>query len=184
MLADIDRGGGFALPDHGEKLSEAHNTGFQLGLAAGRVEAEADCELRLAELETRHLEMLAQQREGLQRDYADALADRFDGAVKMIERAIEERVANLLQPWLVERLRARAIEDLEKAIVRALSEGAKVHIEAPPTIVAHLRDRLPNTGLQIEYSESQTADIRAHIEDTQIEANLSVWISELEAAAE
>jgi hypothetical protein len=83
---------------------------------------------------------------------------------------------------LLERLQARAVQDLEKAIARAISDGAKVHIEAPAEVLAHMRERLPASALQIGYSESTTPDIRAHIEDTEIEANISAWLAELEAA--
>ncbi len=101
----------------------------------------------------------------------------------MIERNIEDRIATLLRPWLIERLRERAVQDLEKAIARALAEGAKVHIEAPAEVLTHLRERLPTDAFQIGYSESSSPDIRAHIEDTEIEANISAWIAELEAMA-
>jgi hypothetical protein len=42
---------------------------------------------------------------------------------------------------------------------------------------------LPAGAFEIGYSESDTRDIRAHIDDTRIEANVSDWISQLEAAA-
>jgi hypothetical protein len=83
----------------------------------------------------------------------------------------------------VEQLRERALRDLETAIARALVDGAKVHVEAPGEIIAHLRAHLPSDAFQIGYSESTSADIRAHIEDTEIEANISEWIAGLEAAA-
>jgi hypothetical protein len=57
-----------------------------------------------------------------------------------------------------------------------------VHIEAPAEVLAQLRERLPTEALQIGYSDSGSPDIRAHIEDTEIEANISAWIAELEAA--
>jgi hypothetical protein len=106
---------------------------------------------------------------------------RLENITRLIESSIEERVATLLRPWLLDRLRERALQDLEKAIGRALVEGAKVHVEAPAEIVQHLRERLPTEGFQIGYSESQNSDIRAHIEDTKIELNVSAWIAELEA---
>jgi hypothetical protein len=137
----------------------------------------------LAEAETLFLERLNLERNAFRQECADVLAARLDGAVKLIERAVGERVATLLRPWLVEQLRERAVQDLEEAITRALVEGAKVHIEAPPEVLEHLRERLPNDAFQIGYSESASADVRAHIEDTVIEANIAAWISELEAAA-
>ncbi|MBN9552535.1 MAG: hypothetical protein J0H31_27695 [Alphaproteobacteria bacterium] len=107
----------------------------------------------------------------------------MENVSKLIEASIEERVATLLRPWLAERLRERALQDLENAIARALVEGAKIHIEAPAEIVVHLRERLPAEGLQIGYSETENSDIRAHIEETEIEVNISAWVSALEAVA-
>lgn len=170
-------------PDREAELKSAFEDGYQQGLSDGRSEAQADAEIRLAEAETLFLERLNQERNGFRQECADVLAARLDGAVKLIERAVGERVATLLRPWLIEQLRQRAVQDLEGAITRALAEGAKIHIEAPAEVLEHLRGRLPNEAFQIGYSETASPDIRAHIEDTVIEANIAAWISELEAAA-
>jgi hypothetical protein len=184
LLSDFDRkdaqGG---EPDHESQLKSAFEDGHQQGLAEGRAEAQADGEYRLTEAETLFATQLSEERQSWQRDCADILATRFDAATKLIERNIEDRIATLLRPWLIERLRERAVQDLEKAIARALAEGAKVHIEAPAEVLTHLRERLPTDAFQIGYSESRSPDIRAHIEDTEIEANISAWIAELEAMA-
>ncbi|WP_244437696.1 hypothetical protein [Hyphomicrobium denitrificans] len=170
-------------PDRETELKSAFEDGYQQGLSDGHAEAQADAEVRLAEAETLFLERLNLERNAFRQECADVLAARLDGAVKLIERAIGERVATLLRPWLVEKLRERAMQDLEGAITRALVEGAKVHIEAPAEVLEHLRGRLANEAFQIGYSEATSPDIRAHIEDTAIEANIAAWISELEAAA-
>jgi hypothetical protein len=184
LLSDFDREeSDFEKPDPEAQAKAAFEDGYQQGLADGRKEAQADAELRLAEAETLFSERLEADRETFQRDCADVLATQFDGAVKRIERAIEDRVAALLRPWLVEQIRAKAVQDLESAITRALAEGAKVHIEAPADFLAHLRRRLPVEAFHIGFSESPTTDIRAHIEDTEIAANISTWIAELEALA-
>jgi hypothetical protein len=183
LLSDFDRqdGQGDKL-DHDSQLKSAFEDGYQQGLAEGRAEAQADGEYRLTEAETLFAAQLSEERQSWQRECADVLAARLDGATKLIERNIEDRIATLLRPWLIERLRERAIEDLEKAIARALVDGAKVHIEAPEEILTHLRERLPTETFQIGYSESNSPDIRAHIDDTEIEANISAWIAGLEAA--
>jgi len=184
LLSDFDRQDSQSgQPDQESQLKSAFEDGYQQGLAEGRAEAQADGEYRLTEAETLFATHLSEERESWQRDCADVLRVRFEGAAKLIERNIEDRIATLLRPWLIERLRERAIQDLEKAIARALAEGAKVHIEAPAEILTHLRERLPNSAFQIGYSESSSPDIRAYIEDTEIEANISAWIAELEATS-
>ena len=183
MLSDFDSPhAGEAKPDHETELKTAFDDGYQQGLSEGRAEAQADADVRLAEAETLFLERLNLERNGFRQECADVLAARLDGAVKLIERSVRERVATLLRPWLVEQLRERAMRDLEGAITRALVEGAKVHIEAPAEMLQHLRGSLPNDAFQIGYSESASSDVRAHIEDTVIEANIAAWISELEAS--
>ncbi len=184
LLTDFDRSpSGGETPDHEAQLKAAFEDGYRQGHSEGHAEAEADSEIRLAEAGTLHSEQLVEEKQIWQRDCADVLVARLESAAKAIERSIEERVANLLRPWLVDRLRSRALLDLERAISRALVEGAKIHIEAPAEIVQHLRDHLPSETFQIGYSESPNADIRAHIEDTKIEINISAWIAELEAMA-
>lgn len=182
LLADFghpdgDRGS----PDLAMQLKAEFESGYQQGLSDGRAEAQADGELKLAEAERLFAEQLANERETWQRECADVLIARFDGAIKLIERNIEARVAALLRPWLIEQLRQRALLDLEKAIARALAEGARVHIEAPAEVLSHLRERLPTGAFHIGYSESTSPDIRAHVDDTEIEANISAWVAELEA---
>lgn len=184
LLSDFGREGAEAdKPDHEAELESAFEDGYQQGLSEGRAEAQADADMRLAEAETLFLERLNLERQAFRQECADVLAAKFDGAVKLIERAIGERVATLLRPWLIEQLRERAVQDLERAITRSLAEGAKVHIEAPTEVLEHLRGCLPNDPFQIGYSETASPDIRAYIEDTAIEANIAAWISELEAVA-
>ncbi len=169
-------------PDYDALVKAAFDEGYGKGHSQGRSEAEADAEHLLAEAAVRHAQDVEQERQSWHRDCADVLVERLEGVAGLLERKIEARMAQLLRPWLIERLRERAMSDLEKAISRALAEGAKVHVEAPPEVIALLRDRLPSKSFQIGYSESANADVRAHIEDTEIEVNISAWIAGLEAA--
>jgi hypothetical protein len=183
LLSDFGRAGGAIEEiDHEAQLKAAFEDGYRQGHADGRAEAEADAELLLVEAATRHAEDLAEQLRVWQRDCADILLQRLEGAERLIASSIEERVATLLRPWLIERLRERALQDLERAIYRSLSSGAKVHVEAPAEIIQHFREHLQSETLQIGFSESSGADVRAYIEDTYIEVNFSAWIAELEAA--
>lgn len=185
LLSDFDRENGEGeRPDYEAELKAAFEEGYRQGHADGRTEADSDAELRVAEAKALCSEQLDEEKQIWQRDCADVLVARFDGVANLIERNIEARVAPLLRPWLVERLRERALQDLENAISRALVEGAKVHIEAPSEILQRLRERLPTEAFHIGYSESPNADIRADVEDTEIEANISAWITELEAAVQ
>jgi hypothetical protein len=182
LLSDFGRENGAGeRPDHEAELKAAFNEGYRQGQADGRAEAESDGELRIAETKALCSEQNNEERQIWQRDCADVLGARFDGVANLIERSIEGRIAPLLRPWLTDRLRERALQDLEKAISRALVDGAKVHIEAPAEIIHRLRERLPTEAFQIGYSENSNSDIRAHVEDTEIEANISAWITELEA---
>lgn len=183
LLSDFGRASPDAdVPDHEAQLRAAFEDGHRQGYNEGRAEAEADGAHLLAEAEIRHADELAAEKESWQRDCAEVLVARLENASKLIERNIEEHVAKLLRPWLVERLRDRALQDLERAISRALIEGARIHVEAPPEILQHLRGRLPTEAFHIGYSESASADVRAHIENTEIEVNIAAWIAELEAA--
>jgi hypothetical protein len=183
LLSDFDHPRGEQeAPDYDLLLKEAFDEGYSKGHGQGRAEAEADAEHLLAEAAVRHAQNVELERESWHRNCADILIERLDGIAALIERRIEARMAELLRPWLINRLHERAMGDLEMAISRALSEGAKVHIEAPREIITLLRDRLPTTSFQIGYSESENGDVRAHIEDTEIEVNIAAWIAGLEAA--
>jgi flagellar biosynthesis/type III secretory pathway protein FliH len=183
LLSDFDREGfAVAAPSYEEQLNSAFDDGRRQGHAEGRAEAEADAEMTLTDIRVRHAEELSSEKDNWQRECADVLVAQLKSALELVERSIEERVAELLKPWLIERLRDRAVHDLERAISRSLVEGAKIHIEAPAEMIQHLRELLPPEGSQVGYSESATADVRAHIDETIIEANISTWVAELEAA--
>jgi len=183
LLSDFDRENAVVERDYEAEIKSAFEEGYRHGHTDGRTEMEADAELRLTEATSLHAEQLFEEKQNWQRDCADVLVARLENVSKLIEASIEERVATLLRPWLAERLRERALQDLENAIARALVEGAKVHIEAPAEIVVHLRERLPVEGLQIGFSETENSDIRAHIEETEIEVNISAWVAALESVA-
>lgn len=183
LLSDFDRENAVVERDYEAEIKSAFEEGYRNGHADGRTEMEADAELRLTEATSLHAEQLLEEKQNWQRECADVLVARLENVSKLIEASIEERVAMLLRPWLAERLRERALQDLENAIARALVEGAKVHIEAPTEIVVHLRERLPVEGLQIGFSETENSDIRAHIEETEIEVNISAWVAALESVA-
>ena len=183
LLSDFDRENAVVERDYEAEIKSAFEEGYRHGHADGRAETEADAEIRLTETIALHSRQILEEKQEWQREFADVLAARLEVVTKQIEASIEGRVAALLRPWLSERLRERALEDLEKAIGRALVEGAKVHIEAPREVIDRLRDRLPAGGLQVVYSESQNSDIRAQIEETEIELNLAAWIAALETVA-
>ena len=183
LLSDFDRENVVVERDYEAEIKAAFEEGYRHGHADGRAETEADAEIRLTETMALHAQQLLEEKQVWQRECAEVLAAQLENVPKRIEASIEERVAALLRPWLSERLRERALQDLEKAIGRALVEGAKVHIEAPREIISHLRERLPAEGFQIVFSESQNSDIRAQIEETEIELNISAWIAALEAVA-
>ena len=183
LLSDFDRENAVVERDYEAEIKAAFEEGYRHGHADGRAETEADAEIRLTETMALHSRQLLEEKQAWQHECADALVARLEGVTKHIEASIEERVATLLRPWLTDRLREQALQDLEKAIGRALVEGAKVHIEAPREIIDRLRDRLPAAGFQIGYSESSSSDIRAQIEETEIELNISAWIAALETVA-
>lgn len=183
LLSDFDRENAVVERDYEAEIKAAFEEGYRHGHADGRAETEADAEIRLTETMALHSRQLLEEKQAWQHECADVLVARLEGVTKHIEASVEERVATLLRPWLTDRLREQALQDLEKAIGRALVEGAKVHIEAPREIIDRLRDRLPAAGFQIVYSESSSSDIRAQIEETEIELNISAWIAALETVA-
>jgi len=183
LLSDFDRENAVVERDYEAEIKAAFEEGYRHGHADGRAETEADAEIRLTETMALHSRQLLEEKQAWQHECADVLVARLEGVTKHIEASVEERVATLLRPWLTDRLREQALQDLEKAIGRALVEGAKVHIEAPLEIIDRLRDRLPAAGFQIVYSESSSSDIRAQIEETEIELNISAWIAALETVA-
>jgi hypothetical protein len=183
LLSDFDADGHIIhAPDFDAQLKQAFDDGFQQGYAGGRTEADADAELRLAELQSLHDQSMASERANWRQECADVLASGLDDAIRSIEANIETRLAVILRPWLEEKLRDRALKEFQETITRALSQGANIQISGPAQILDSLRERLPSSAIEISYTENSGPGVIAHIDDTQIDADFSAWIAQLEQA--
>ena len=168
--------------DHDAAISEAYSAGLARGSSDARAEAEADAELRLAEAAALMEARLEEQRARLHEDCVRELNTKFDSAMKVIERSLEDRVSALLRPWLLEGVHERAMGQFAGAILRAAGGATKIHIEAPADLVEKLKTQLAHSPFAIGFSESDSADIRAYVDDTELDMNIASWIAELERA--
>lgn len=183
LLSDFDSRGGQRRPDRETEVKSSYEDGYLKGLADARTEAEAECQSLQKASEEVLQNTLASERDAWQRDCADILKSQHEEAIAHVQRRLGDRVASLLKPWLSERLHERVMFQFEKAIERALGEGAKLHIEGPADLLASLRDRFPVELLQVSFAETSASTVRAHLDDTQLEINISAWISDLEGGS-
>lgn len=166
--------------DPQEEIRAAHEEGYQKGFAEAQAEAGAACEARLAAALEEHAARLAAERESWQCEQADVLSAVMQTAIAGMQNSLRDRVSALLKPWLTDRLHERAMLDFEKAIDRALEEGARVELDGPADLLKSMREKFPVEVLRVAFTESDAPAVRAQIDDTRIELDMSAWLAELE----
>lgn len=184
LLAEFGGRGTAAAADQQDEIRASYDEGYLQGAADARAEAEADCEARLTSAGQDYAERLATERESWQRDVAEVLSAEIATGVAKIQRSIGDRVAALLKPWLTERLYERAMYDFEKAIERALADNSSMEIEGPSDILRSIREKFPVEVLQVAFTESESPSVKAQIDSTRIEIDMSAWLAELEGGGE
>lgn len=177
----VDPLGGPAAPPPDDGRSDAENRAIREAVEAARTECErqraedkADFDMRLAEV-----------RQQLTEEFADALAGRVTAALAEMSGAISAHVAAVLSRFLDGAVRHRALDELCETVSALVVENraARVRIVGPEPLLARLKQRLSALGDAIEYAEAGGADVTVRIDDTVIETRIAAWAERLAAAA-
>ena len=147
------------------------------GREAGRVEALAEAEARLAAERAAFEERLAQARRDWSEDEGAALAAQLTAAFAGLDATLSERVARLLAPVLTEALRRQAVEALSQAVTRLLAEPqpAAISITGPEDLIAALSGRLAGLSAAVAFTASDATEVTVSAGETVIETELSAW---------
>lgn len=148
-------------------------------LAAARAEFDATRAADLAEYERR----LAERETAI----LSAIGDRLAGEVTAELAAIAERVGlhvgTVLLRFLDHAVRERAVGELVEA-VSALLTGAtatRVRIVGPAALTERVAAAIAPTGVPMECTASEAADLSVTIDDTVVETNVAAWMDRLMA---
>jgi hypothetical protein len=155
---------------------------FARGIERGKAVAAADLDAKLAEQRAQSEKQLAAAREAWVLQEADRLSVQLTGGLKDMEERIAAIVARLLQPFLAEKLRSRAIAGLIENlnILLAQAEGTAVSVFGAPDLLEVLRARLGGELANVSYHPGQGSDVRVTVGQTVLETRLAGWIETIE----
>lgn len=158
-------------------LDEAYRRGYAAGLAEGNA--------GLAEERVRSAVRLGEERAKWSDQQAVAIVNGFGAACREIETNIASSVARILQPFLADAVRDKAVEALIEQIA-ALTSSSPVpvfRISGPGDVLERVREQLRTTGRTgVEYQQAETLEIRVVADQTVIETQIQAWTARLKEA--
>src|SRR5262249_12515651 len=116
---------------------------------------------------------------------AIAIVNGFKTACRELENDVATSVARVLQPFLVDAVRDKAIADLVERISALTSNSAMpaFRITGPSELLELVKARFDSKeGTGIEYQAADVAEVRVVADRTVIETQISVWIERLKQA--
>ena len=158
-------------------LDEAYRRGYSAGLAEGNA--------GLAEERVRSAVRLGEERAKWSDQQAVAIINGFSTACRELETNIASSVARILQPFLADAVRDKAVTALIEQI-SALTCSSPVpvfRISGPGDLLERVKAQLETarrTG--IEYQIADTLEIRVVADQTVIETQMQAWTARLKEA--
>lgn len=158
-------------------LDEAYRRGYAAGLAEGNA--------GLAEERVRSAVRLGEERARWSDQQAVAVVNGFTAACRELETDIAGSVARILQPFLADAVRDKAVAALIEQI-SALTCSSPVpvfRISGPADLLERVKEQLDairRTG--IEYQADETIEIRVVADRTVIETQMQAWTARLKEA--
>ena len=158
-------------------LDEAYRRGYTAGLAEGNA--------GLAEERVRSAVRLGEERAKWSDQQAVAIVNGFGAACRELETNIASSVARILQPFLADAVRDKAVEALVEQI-SALTCSSPVpvfRISGPGDVLERVRAQLQAAGRTgVEYQQDATLEIRVVADQTVIETQMQAWTARLKEA--
>jgi hypothetical protein len=158
-------------------LDEAYRRGYAAGLAEGNA--------GLAEERVRSAVRLGEERAKWSDQQAVAIINGFSTACRELETNIASSVARILQPFLADAVRDKAVEALIEQIstLTCSSPVPVFRISGPGDLLERVKAQLETarrTG--IEYQIADTLEIRVVADQTVIETQMQAWTARLKEA--
>ncbi|WKA27295.1 hypothetical protein [Bradyrhizobium roseum] len=158
-------------------VDEAYRRGYAAGLAEGNA--------GLAEERVRSAVRLGEERAKWSDQQAVAIVHGFSAACRELESNIASSVARILQPFLADAVRDKAVEALieQISVLTCSSPVPVLRISGPADLLQRVKAQLDTarrTG--IEYQAADTLEIRVVADQTVIETQMQAWTARLKEA--
>jgi hypothetical protein len=159
-------------------LEEAYRHGYAAGVA--------NVEAKIAEERVGFAVRLGEERAKWSDQQAVAIVAGITDACRQLEENIVGSLARILQPFLEDQIREKAIAALVDQISVLTSESAKAafRIAGPADLLDAVKRRLDANGLTggIEYEPADVAEVRLVSEQATIETQIQTWVGRLKQA--
>jgi hypothetical protein len=171
-----------AAPKAGEIPANVLDGAYRRGYAAAISEAEG----KLAEERIRGAVRLGEERAKWSDQQAVALANGFSAACRELETNIANSVARILQPFLSEAIRDKAVAAMVEQIAALTNSASRpaFHVSGPRELIELVKAQLDGQRqIGIEYQVvSGAGEIRVVADQTVIETQMSAWVERLKEA--
>jgi hypothetical protein len=154
---------------------------YRSGYAAGISEGDA----KLAEERIRGAVRLGEERAKWSDQQAVAIVNGFAAACHELETNVASSVARILQQFLADAVRDKAVAALVQQISGLTSNPSApvFRISGPADLLGLVKTQLDTTRqMSIEYQDADALEIRVVADQTVIETQMSVWIDRLKEA--
>jgi hypothetical protein len=185
-----------ASEDRERLVEEAYERGKRDGIAA--VQTEYD--VKLVEQKAQHVMKVAVDRHRSTAENARIMADRLVDAIKDLESEVCASVAAVLAPFVVERVRHRAIEDLARTLTSMVADRrpANLKVDGPRDLLDALKAALHDFPVPIEYvavpalaydpleagnkDSVDSIEVQIHLDERVVRTEIGAWLERLRGA--
>lgn len=162
------------------RIAAADAAGFE----RGRQSTDAERAAVLSELETRHAHDLAEARRQWSEAEASRVATHLESSVAAMRVELAAAIARVLVPFVADRLRNDAVEDMVAAAESLVADAMPLTIEVsgPADLTAVLARRLETLGTVVRVAGASDAELRVRADERILETRMKEWLAQIEEA--
>lgn len=155
------------------------------GLEAGLAQAQAETDARLAAQEEDFTRRLAEARAAWVAEEGAQLAASIGRALTKLHDELIAVTAQVLQPFLVEEVRKRAVEELSRTVEDILKRepDAGIAISGPEDLIRSLELHLSEHAGAMTFTPSSAPEVEVRAGHALLSTRISAWVEKINEAA-
>ncbi len=183
-LADRDAAAAFAPPQEADAMDAiaVQQAALALAYERGCSVAAAEAEARFDALRGKDNEAASRREDELAAMWAlrcsETVAAEIHTAFAQLQSALENRLHDILLPFLAEAVRQRSVQELLRLTRHEMSrlDEPPLEIRAPAAVLGPLQDELVRLGITAVLAEDGTVTVRTGGQAAVFESMASRWI--------
>jgi hypothetical protein len=170
------------IPDEPGILARKLEDAFEQGRQAGEAAARQDFAARLNDERERFVRDLRAQRQAWSLEQGERLSQQLAQGLCELENRLAECLARILEPFVKEALRRRAVDEFCALAASVLREQADAvfAMKAPRDLLEAIAQNLGPLAAKIDTAVSDRCEIEALSGLSAVETRLSYWLNSLE----